>query len=182
VDISKWSDQLANHPTEALMTSFINLYRTAQITPVQYYQVLGQMQKSKVVDARKYAIAACALEQRSESFDLLASNSFSESDPQIQIITSQSLQSYQSIDDVKIFTQEISSGSIEAKLRATELLGQLLNSYVVNRTAPKNAQNLLAPVLPALNSLSKNGNLELQANVANIIQLIEKLPRIIASY
>jgi len=84
VNVATWQDALVHRPTQTLMRSFISLWQKKQITDAQFYQVLTAMQKSPLLPSRTYSVQAAQIQQRYESYVIVADEAQTEADPTLK--------------------------------------------------------------------------------------------------
>jgi len=154
VNVATWQDALVHRPTQTLMRSFISLWQKKQITDAQFYQVLTAMQKSPLLPSRTYSVQAAQIQQRYESYVIVADEAQTEADPTLKTISATTVKAYENISGLPILSETLSGGDLVAKTQAAISLKVVIQGFVTNKNQGL-IQALLAPFVPILSAITK---------------------------
>ncbi len=124
-DISYWMKTLLVNPSAAQFRIFLSMYKTRQITAAQYYQVVKALAASKNVAARNLAVMGASVEPQAEAFQILADETYNETDSAVQALASQHLQVYANVQYLPLMSQSLSTGDVNTKTAVTHVVDQI---------------------------------------------------------
>ncbi len=179
VNIEALTDALVNRPSPSTYKTFMDYFQAKMISPSQFYKILAQMQKSKFLDSRKYAVMAAETINRPESFHVLVQAIHSENeDPNVRQEAQKGLESYARIEDLPILHTELKSGDADSQLAAATLMNLIMSQYETNKQphTSQDASQLFIPFKELFEAMAHDPTKPQLQNVAeNNLTLINRI-------